>query len=130
MEDHNLHEPLQSAYKKGHNTELALTKIHNDLINYMDSHKGVILVFLDLSAAFDTVDHEILIKRLHNTIGISDSSLSWFQSYLSNRTQMISINQSTSQNFQINYGVPQGSVIGPIDYIIYSILHITSWKSN
>ena len=87
LEDNHLYEPLQSAYKKSHSTETALIKVHNDIVTAIDSGHSVILVLLDLSAAFDTVDHRILIRRLSTRFGIRNRALDWFVSYLSDRTQ-------------------------------------------
>ena len=72
------------------------------------------LVLLDLSAAFDTIDHEILLHRLHNVFGFADTVLSWFQSYLENRTQTVVVHGKHSTPASPHYGVPQGSVLGPI----------------
>src|SRR4029434_9650055 len=68
----------------------------------------------DLTAAFDTVDHTILLERLHTTIGLSDSALKWFQSYLSGRTEYVSLGRCKSRQLPVSCGVPQGSVLGPI----------------
>ena len=87
-----LFSPLQSAYKPHHSTETALLKIVNDLLTALDNGKICILTLLDLSAAFDTIDHNILLHRLEHTFGISDSALSWFRSYLSDRTQIVTVN--------------------------------------
>ncbi|KAK6168510.1 hypothetical protein SNE40_021026 [Patella caerulea] len=92
----NLHDPLQSAYKHGHSTETALLKIKTDIDLALDKNHGVNLVLLDLSAAFDTVSHDILFKRLEN-IGIKGSALDWITSYLSNRIQQVQINGIVSK---------------------------------
>ena len=79
-----------------------------------------LLVLLDLSAAFDTVHHDILIARLKNDLGIEGDALSWLISYLSDRSQRISINGGTSRKFPIVYGVPQGSCLGPLLFTVYT----------
>ena len=75
---------FQSAYCLHHSTETALLKVTNDLLSAMDDGKISVLLFLDLSAAFDTTDHEILLHHLHNVFGFGNTVLSWFQSYLEN----------------------------------------------
>jgi len=85
----NLFSPLQSAYRKHHSTETALVKIHNDIITNIDQGHVGALVLLDLSSAFDTVDHNLLLKILEYRFSVTDSALKWFSFYLSDRTQTI-----------------------------------------
>ncbi len=124
IEDHlltnDLHDPLQSAYRTAHSTETALLKVNNDILASLDKGQCTLLASLDLSAAFDTVDHAILITRLRNTYGIRNSALAWFESYLDNRQHQISINSSLSQTRTARYGVPQGSVLGARMYTMYT----------
>ena len=120
LERYNLLDDHQSAYRKNHNTETALLKIMNDLLCNSDFGNISILVLLDLSAAFDTIDHQILLDRLNISFGLSDCVLNWFKSYLTNRTQCISVNNSLSVSAVISYGVPQGSILGPLLYTIYT----------
>ena len=80
-------EEFQSAYKCYHSTETALVRVHNDILKAVDDKKSVIILLLDLSAAFDTVDHTILVSRLANRFGIRDTALNWFRSYLRLRKQ-------------------------------------------
>ena len=119
MNVHNLHESLQSAYKQFHSTETALLKVHNDILWAMEKQGVTILVLLDLSSAFDTIDHDILLKRLHDVIGIQDTLLNWFKSYLSDRSQSVLINGKFSSEQYLHFGVPQGSVLGPLLFVIY-----------
>ena len=114
-----LHDPLQSAYRPQHSTETALLKVYNDIMLSIDQGENVILCLLDLSAAFDTIDHKILIDRLENRFGISGKALTWFISYLQHRCQSISINSCTSPPKALTTGVPQGSVLGPILFTMY-----------
>ena len=86
----------------------------------MDKSCGVFLVLLDLSAAFDTIDHDILIKRLHDNLGLSWTALAWMNSYLRGRSQSVVINATKSEPADLQYGVPQGSVLGPILFTIYT----------
>ena len=84
-------ETFQSAYKVGHSTESALLRVQNDILRSIDDGKGVLLLTLDLSAAFDTVDHRILLQRLHDRFGIQGAVYRWFESYLEERRQFVSI---------------------------------------
>mgnify|MGYP000509554728 CR=1 FL=1 len=120
MMENNLLQKYQSAYRPGHSTETALMKVQNDILCAVDKQRVVLLVLLDLSAAFDTVDHCILLKRLSSSIGISGTALSWLTSYLQKRTQCVVINGVTSANSEMKYGVPQGSVLGPLLFTIYT----------
>ncbi|WP_419629606.1 reverse transcriptase domain-containing protein, partial [Thiolapillus sp.] len=110
----NLFYSHQSAYRAGHSTETALLKIVNDLLSALDEDKVSLLSLLDLSAAFDTIDHSILLSRLSYSFGISDTVLAWFTSYLTDRIQTISVNGSKSLPAPLHYGVPKGSVLRPI----------------
>ena len=118
---HDLHEDMQSAYKKCHSTETALLRVHNDIMVAVDGGNAVVLVLLDLSAAFDTIDHDILLQRLHERIGVTGTALQWFRSYLQNRIQQISIEDAISSPSCLSFGVPQGSVLGPILFTLYTL---------
>ena len=110
---HELYPKLQSAYRKHHSTE------SNQLYSRNSQHVSL-LVLLDLSAAFDTIDHSLLIDRLKYKLGVNGTVLAWFFSYLTNRKQRIHINGSISEIFALNYGVSQGSCLGPLLFIIYA----------
>ena len=120
MADSGLLPELQSAYRPGHSTETALLKVKNDLLLNMDGQRVTLLVLLDLSAAFDTVDHDVLHNRLSTDFGIKGTALKWFESYLSNRRQRVSIEGVTSKLFDLDFGVPQGSCLGPLLFLLYS----------
>ena len=92
----NLYAPMQSAYRANYSTETALLRVHNDINIALDSHKEVILVLLDLTSAFDMIDHVILLDRLHANFGLSGTVFQWFASYLVNRTQSVMIGDSQS----------------------------------
>ena len=87
--------PHQSTYRKLHSTDTALIRVHNDIAIALDQKRSVILLLLDLSVAFDTVDHCILLPRLSRRFGIGGTALEWFRSYLGDRTQFLNINGST-----------------------------------
>jgi hypothetical protein len=117
----SLHSKQQSAYREHHSTESALMKVTNDLLEALDKGSSCVLVLLDLSAAFDTIDHAILLERLHHTFGISGTALAWFRSYLEQRYQTVVIGAEKSEPQLLKYGVPQGSVLGPKLYSMYTM---------
>ena len=120
LSQHQLYEKHQSAYRKRHSTETALTRVQNDILRAMDDSKATVLVLLDLSAAFDTVDHNFLLERLKQC-GISGTAQSWFKSYLEDRSQKVHLRGRSSASSSLRFGVPQGSVLGPILFTIYTI---------
>ena len=115
---YDLGEQFQSAYTANRSTETALLKVKSDILDAVDRQEVTFLVLLDLSAAFDTVDHAILLLRLYQRIGICETALQWIESYLSSRTSSICIDGHCSTPSQLKYGVPQGSVKGPLDFIM------------
>ena len=115
-----LYEPFQSAYRPGHSTETAMLRVQNDILRELDDGKGVFLVLLDLSAAFDTVSHHILLKRLSKQFGVTGNAANWIQSYLTGRTQSVLVSGKYSEPAVLKYGVPQGSVLGPGLFSDYS----------
>ena len=109
----------QSAYLRNHSCETALCKLTNDIQKMLHAKKMVLLVKLDLSAAFDTVDHAVLIQLLENKFGISGSVLKFLKSYLSGRTFSVKIRHINGRKYLLIYGVPQGSILGPLLFILY-----------
>ena len=120
LTNNNLHETFQLAYKVHHSTETVMVKVQDDILHGIDSNRAVVLFMLDLSAAFDTVSHEILLNRLTQRYGITGSLQKWFASYLLSRTQSVQIECSISSLRELNCGVPQGSVLGPLLYVLYA----------
>jgi len=112
--------PLQSAYRRNHSTETALMKIVSDILNAADVRKVTLLGLLDLSAAFDTVDHVILLRGLEVSFGLNGSVLEWFRSFLAKRSQAVTFHGITSDYTPLLHGVPQGSVLGPLLFILYT----------
>jgi len=110
---HNLHEVHQSAYRKHHSTETALLRVQNDILHSLDRGESTVFVMLDLSAAFDTIDHKTLLDRLDHLYGIAGKPLQWMRSYLSDRFQTVCVNGKLSKPLHMTYSVPQGSVLGP-----------------
>ena len=117
--DNKLEEPFQSAYRKGHSTETATLRVHNDIQCALGENKCILVVMLDLSAAFDTVDHQLMLSTLES-LGISGTALEWFKSYLTQRSQCINIKGTRSKSQPLDCGVPQGSVLGPIMFTLYT----------
>ena len=104
---------FQSAYRKHHSTESILLNIQNNILLNMAKGSVTALTLLDLSAAFDTIDHTILLDRLNIYHGISELALGWFKSYRSGRTHSVKVGNTLSHPAVLHYGVPQGSVLGP-----------------
>ena len=116
----NLYDAHQSAYRSHHSCETALVKITDDILRALDSDKCVLLVLLDQSAAFDTVHQDLLIHRLQARYGITEDALKWFVSYLKGRFQTVVIDGVHSSPKPLQRGFPQGSVLGPYMYPLYT----------
>ena len=118
----NLMEPMQSAYRVHHSMETALIKVKADILKAIDNKEVVCLVLLDLSAAFNKVDHQILLERLKNMFGLTGLVINWITSYLSGRFQKVVVGDAHSSTVPLSCGVPQGSILGPILFTLYTIL--------
>ena len=114
----NLLIPHQFGFRKGHSTDYAILHIYDKIIESFSKKEHMIGIFMDLSKAFDTIDHQILIHKL-NSYGIRGQALSWFKDYLHNRQQYVAFQTHESQKQSIKCGVPQGSILGPLLFIIY-----------
>ena len=115
----NLYPIFQSAYRACHSTETALLKVQKDLLLNMDRGHVTLLVLLGLSPAFDTIDHSILLSRLQYKVGFDVLVLSWFKSYLTRRLFKVLVNDVLSDTFDQEWGVPQGSCLGPLLFVLY-----------
>jgi len=109
---------LQSGFRPGHLTETAVLRVMSDILQAVDRGDSAALILLDLSAAFDIVDHEVLLKRLQMSFGIDNTAYRWFQSYLSGRRQHVHRGSTRSLTIQLVCGVPKGSVLGPILFVL------------
>ncbi len=98
-----------------------MVRLHNDVLVGLDDGYAFLIVCIDMSAAFDTVNHQIMLQRLEQRLGIKGTCLKWFESYLTNRKQAVIINGTPSKSKDLCCGVPQGSVLGPKLYNIYTL---------
>ena len=121
LSDNSILDKFQSGFRSHHSTETALVKIVNDLRINSDSKALSILVLLDLSAAFDTIDHDILIERLEKWVGLSGPVLNWIRTYLTNREFYVMLGDNKSENHSMPCGVPQGSILGPLLFSLYML---------
>ena len=117
--ENNLFAKFQSAYRRYHTTETALIWVMNNIVREIDSGNEVVLVMLDLSAAFDTIDHAFLLERLQHRYGISGTALKWFQSYLHNRQQSVVVKNTFSSSKPLLHWCTKGSVLGPLSFSLY-----------
>ena len=113
FEENNLFFTSQYGFRTDHSTELAALEVADRIICDMDIGKIPFNIYLDLSKAFNTIDHKILFKKL-DYYGIKGTSLNLIQSYLSNRKQFVNYNNTMSDLLTINMGVPHGSILGPL----------------
>ena len=117
---HNLLPAKQSAYRKFHSTETTLIDILCDVHSAVDAGQLTLLALLDQSAAFDVIDHQILFERLQHSFGLSGKVLEWIRSYLTNRSFYVKFNGISSSISSLICGIPQGSVLGPLLFILYT----------
>ena len=108
----------QSGFRRNHSTETAVIHFVEHILQHMDKQKATGALFIDLKKAFDLVDHECLLYKLEH-YGIRGQALCWFQNYLTNRTQRVKYADELSPSCMLNYGVPQGSVLGPLLFVLH-----------
>ena len=122
IDTHDLDEPMKSANRAQHSTETALSCVYNDFSRAIDNQKAVLLVMLDLSAAFDTVDRKkkILLQRVANEFGIVGTVQQWIFSYLDNRSFRVTVDGTYSKDILLQHGLPQGPCIGPLGFVSYT----------
>jgi hypothetical protein len=118
IETHKILSKHQYGFRKNRSTEHALIELVDKITTAIDEGKYTIGIFLDLSKAFDTINHQILINKLEH-YGIRGTCQKWFKNYLSNRKQIVKYNQTKSEEMTIKSGVPQGSILGPLLFLLY-----------
>ena len=116
--ENNLFHDGQYGFREKHSTELATMELMDRVISALDDKDLPISIFMDLSKAFDTLDHTTLLHKL-KYYGIAGITLNWFNSYLSNRSQYVEIDNVLSTKMVMNTGVPQGSILGPLLFLIW-----------
>uniref|UniRef100_A0A8C6W0R4 Reverse transcriptase domain-containing protein n=1 Tax=Nothobranchius furzeri TaxID=105023 RepID=A0A8C6W0R4_NOTFU len=128
LDGHNIYDSFQSGFRRAHSTETALLGVSNDLLTHSDAGDCSVLVLLDLTKAFDTVDHLLLLERLRDWVGLSATALQWLSSYLSERSFSVAVTKFRSSTPSLTHGVPQGSVLGPLLFLLYllPLQHILS----
>lgn len=121
LNKNKLFSEYQSGYRQFHSCETALTKVHNDLLlGNDDPPHQALLILLDLSAAFDCLKHDILLETLNISYGLKEFVLKWMKSYLSNRSFKVVVNRTESGECFLTIGVPQGSILGPLLFILFT----------
>ena len=132
LESNGLFPTFQSAYRRNHSTETVLLKIYNDSLQAADNGMVTIMVFLDYSAAFDNVDHSVMLDILERHCGLTDAALQWHKCYLHCRSYAVISGSAMSETTDLECGVPQGSSLGPLKFVAYAadLYMVTSVKQH
>ena len=117
LEENKLLNPSHHGFRQNHSTATALLEMHSNWVEAVEEDKITAVVLLDMSAAFDLVDKNILIEKL-KLYGLDENSSNWMESYLSDRSQQVYLDGELSESLPVNIGVPQGSILGPILYCL------------
>ena len=120
LDNNQLQKEFQSAYRAKHSTETALLKVRNDITMAIDTGQSAMLVLLDLSATFDTVEVDTLIRTLQNHFGVTGSAIDLLRSYMIDRYFQVKVKGKSSKLIKLQYGVPRGSVLGPLLFSLYT----------
>lgn len=123
LDSNSLMPPLQSGFRKFHSTESLMTRLFADIFGAMDSRQVTLLALYDVSAAFDTVDHSILLERLERSFGVTGPALAWLQSFLSDRLQLVVFGSSRSSWFSVRYGLP-------VEFALRGALQVEAYNYN
>jgi len=120
VEENNIYKSTMSGFRKNHSTTTLLMKMRDDILKAMNRGEVTLAVFLDYSKAFDTVDYKVLLSKLRK-LGFSRKATTWMLSYLTNRKQFVQVDDTKSTEETVLFGVPQGSVLGPILFNLYTV---------
>ena len=118
LDDNNLLSKAQNGFRTGHSTTATIAKVTDKIISDTDMNQLTYAIYIDFSKAFDTIDHAILLNKLRH-LGFSDKTTLWFESYMQGRTQVVVANELKSNSCVVTHGVPQGSILGPLLFLIY-----------
>uniref|UniRef100_A0A3P9C9L9 Reverse transcriptase domain-containing protein n=1 Tax=Maylandia zebra TaxID=106582 RepID=A0A3P9C9L9_9CICH len=119
LDKHSICDKFQSGFRRAHSTETALLRVSSDILMSNDAGKCSVLLMLDLTSAFDTADNRSLLERLKHWVGVSGTALEWFSSYLHHRSSSVVVSDFRSSSTSLTCGLPQGSVLGPLLFLIY-----------